>query len=212
MIEGDSRDARRALKAKKPADSRKVGNMSDLRHLRCNGSAPWRPCPKLRLVALVASALTCAPLPAATISGTAGADNLEGTPDADTINGGAGADEMSGLGGNDTYFVDNPDDVVIEGAGEGNDRIKSSVSYTLPIYVEYLTLTGTGAINGTGNGLANQLIGNAANNVLSGKAGADTMRGGPGNDTYYVDDPGDVVVEAVDEGIDLVKSTVNQKL
>ncbi len=44
--------------------------------------------------------------------------------------------------------------------------------------VEKLTLTGTSAINGTGNTLHNVLIGNAAANQLDGKAGNDEMRGG----------------------------------
>jgi RTX calcium-binding nonapeptide repeat (4 copies) len=147
-----------------------------------------------------------------TIVGTAGPDHLSGTPNADLINGGGGADEMMGLGGNDAYIVDNPDDVVIEGAGEGTDTIKSRVSYSLPINVENLTLIGARAINGTGNGLPNVLRGNAADNVLNGRGGADKMRGGDGNDTYIVDVTGDVVTEAPDEGVDLVKSSVTYRL
>jgi hypothetical protein len=48
---------------------------------------------------------------------------------------------------------------------------------------ENLALTGTAAINGTGNALANALAGNDANNVLSGGDGADLLWGGAGNDT-----------------------------
>jgi hypothetical protein len=42
-------------------------------------------------------------------------------------------------------------------------------------------LTGTAAINGTGNSLNNRITGNAANNVLNGGTGADILAGGLGN-------------------------------
>ncbi|HCZ16815.1 MAG TPA: type I secretion protein, partial [Candidatus Accumulibacter sp.] len=79
--------------------------------------------------------------------------------------------------GNDTYVIDNTGDVVTENAGEGADLVRSSVSYTLTANVENLTLTGTSALNGTGNTLNNVLTGNSGNNVLSGGTGADTLIG-----------------------------------
>ena len=64
----------------------------------------------------------------------------------------------------------------------GIDTVIASVTRTLGDYQENLTLSGTSAINGTGNALANTLTGNAANNVLTGGAGNDILIGGAGND------------------------------
>jgi len=78
---------------------------------------------------------------------------------------------MLGGAGDDIYGVDAAGDVVTEQAGEGSDLVQSSVTYTLGANVENLTLTGTGAINATGNALDNMLTGNSSANVLSGGAG-----------------------------------------
>ena len=53
------------------------------------------------------------------------------------------------------------------------------------------------------------LVGRGGNDILNGGAGADTMLGGTGNDTYLVDNAGDVVTEALNEGTDLVQSSVS---
>jgi Ca2+-binding RTX toxin-like protein len=167
--------------------------------------------PGLRLAALVGVMLPVVVL-AANIVGTPEPDVLEGTPQADTINGKGGADTMMGLPGDDTYFVAQPDDEVLEAVGDGTDTIRSTISFQLPINVENLTLVGGAAIDGTGNGLDNRLTGNSASNVLSGRAGADRMFGLAGNDTYIVDEAGDVVNEAEDDGLDMVRSSVTHTL
>jgi len=146
------------------------------------------------------------------ITGTTANDALNGTSIGDYIDGGQGADTLTGGTGNDTYVVDNIGDVVIEHANEGTDTINASVSYLLSADVENLFLTGTSAINGTGNLLNNTITGNSANNVLDGGAGADILVGSNGNDTYIVDNANDVVVENTGEGTDLVQSSVSYTL
>jgi len=154
------------------------------------------------------------------LRGLAGNDRLIGGAGADTLDGGVGVDTMDGGAGNDVYLVDNSSDQIIEGAlaADGYDLVSSGVSYVLPINVEELDLTGTAAINATGNALANLISGNGAanqlfgmdgNDTLNGDAGADTMTGGNGNDRYIVDNVGDSIVEASGGGTDIVLSSVN---
>lgn len=137
------------------------------------------------------------------------------------LNGGAGADTLTGYGGNDTYVVENAGDVVTEALNGGTDLVQSSVTHTLGANVENLTLTGTAAINGTGNTLDNSMVGNTANNTLNGGIGndllnggasTDTLIGGVGNDTYQIGDAGDVVTELANEGTDTVQSSITYTL
>jgi hypothetical protein len=71
---------------------------------------------------------------------------------------------------------------------------------------------GADHLNGLGNALNNRIIGNDQDNILDGLSGADTMIGGKGNDSYYVDNAGDRVIEQADQGIDTVYSTVSTRL
>ncbi|MFT3736953.1 MAG: VCBS domain-containing protein [Rhodocyclaceae bacterium] len=155
------------------------------------------------------------------LTGNSAANALTGAAGNDTLDGGAGNDSMLGGSGNDTYVVDSTSDVVTENSNEGTDLVKASVTWTLGNNVENLTLTGTTAINGTGNALDNLLTGNSAANKLTGAAGNDTldggsgndsMLGGAGNDIYVVDSTSDVVTENSSEGTDLVKASVTWTL
>lgn len=73
------------------------------------------------------------------------------------------------------YVVAQSTDVVTESANQGVDTVQASVTYTLGNDVENLTLTGTSALNATGNALANVLAGNSGNNTLLGNAGDDLL-------------------------------------
>ncbi len=116
------------------------------------------------------------------LSGLAGDDTLIGGGGNDQMYGGTGADTMTGGTGDDTYYIDNVGDTVTELAEEGNDLVSSSISYELGDHLERLTLTGSAAVNGTGNDLDNVIRGNNGANTLSGGGGADSMYGGNGND------------------------------
>jgi Ca2+-binding RTX toxin-like protein len=149
-----------------------------------------------------------------TINGTGNELNnvITGNSANNLLNGGAGDDILKGGTGDDTYVVDSAADVIIENTNEGTDTVNTSVSYALASNVENLTLTGSAAINGTGNALNNLLIGNAANNVLDGGAGVDTLKGGLGDDTYVIDTTTDVIVENANEGTDTVQASVTYSL
>lgn len=167
-------------------------------------------------------------------TGSGGANTLFGNSGNNALDGGAGNDTMDGGEGNDTYTVDAAGDVIND-TGTVNsdaDSVNASISYVLGAGLENLTLTGSSAINGTGNGLKNLIVGNSGNNSLSGGGdtdtlngaagndtldggtGADSMIGGAGNDTYVVDDLADVVDETSNggAGTDTVQASVSYTL
>jgi Ca2+-binding RTX toxin-like protein len=178
-------------------------------------------------------------------TGNSDANTISGNGGNNIIDGGGGADAMSGGEGNDSYVVDDAGDRVTE-TGAGIDNVASSVSFSLAPgdgqvlagNIENLTLTLAGAIDGTGNALANIITGNTAENLLSGGGGNDTLAGGSGsdtldggagddrldggigpdalsggegNDTYLIDDGGDTLTET-GAGIDRVQSSVSFSL
>lgn len=141
-------------------------------------------------------------------TGNASANVLTGNAGANRLDGREGKDTLIGGLGDDTYILDNAGDVVSEtpanGAGGGIDTVEAAFGFSFAKHanLDNLTLTGTGDFAGTGNALANVIIGNAGNNLLDGGAGADTLKAGGGNDKYVLDHAGDVVDEEgnTDEG------------
>ena len=65
------------------------------------------------------------------------------------------------------------------------DTVFTATSSALNAKMANLILTGTSAINGTGNALDNILTGNSKNNVLSGGGGKDNLTGISANDTTF---------------------------
>ncbi|MFN6096146.1 MAG: LamG-like jellyroll fold domain-containing protein, partial [Dolichospermum sp.] len=153
------------------------------------------------------------------INGTGNAANnvITGNNGNNSLNGGAGTDTLIGGLGDDIYIVDSTTDIITEQANEGTDTIQSSVTLTIATNLENLTLTGTAAINGTGNAGNNVITGNTGNNTLNGAAGNDTLNGGDGtdtliggtgNDVYIVDSTTDTITEQANAGTDTIQSGV----
>jgi Ca2+-binding RTX toxin-like protein len=119
------------------------------------------------------------------LTGNSANNTLNGGGGNDTLNGSTGVDTLIGGLGDDIFQIDSTTDVITENASEGTDTIQSSVTFSLATFpnIENLTLTGSSAINGTGNTANNVLTGNGANNLLSGDTGNDILTGAAGKDT-----------------------------
>jgi trimeric autotransporter adhesin len=117
-----------------------------------------------------------------TLNGGDGRDTLRGDGGADTLDGGAGDDTLDGGRGDDVFILDSAGDTVIENTGSGTDTARVGFTYTLGANVENLTVTSTSGVTGTGNALANSLLGNIGADTLQGAGGSDTLDGGSGDD------------------------------
>nr|WP_279630501.1 peroxidase family protein [Buttiauxella warmboldiae] len=89
------------------------------------------------------------------------------------------SDILRGEGGSDTLLGRAGDDLLVGGAG--NDSL-------------------------LGEAGQDTLQGDAGNDTLNGGLGADSMAGGIGNDTYLVDSAGDIVLEGLNAGRDVVET------
>jgi Ca2+-binding RTX toxin-like protein len=93
---------------------------------------------------------------------------------------------IEGGTGDDTFTVLSAKTRVHERAGEGDDSVRSSVSFSLETKgeIETLILTGRNNISGFGGDFGNIIRGNAANNKIDGGLGEDILTGGAGRDTF----------------------------
>lgn len=119
----------------------------------------------------------------------AGADTIELSEFADTAFGYGGNDTILGYGGNDTIS-----------GGDGDDTLRGHAG-------DDLLIGDAGDDWIFGGGGNDQLFGGDGDDVLEGGRGDDAMSGGAGSDRYYVNSAGDIVTEAVDEGIDEVRAS-----
>ncbi len=130
------------------------------------------------------------------LKGMAGNDSLVGGEGADTLDGGLGRDTLVGGNGDDLYRMNNDGDSIVEEVDGGEDQIIATVSFNLSQSenVEFLTLSGAQAINGTGNVLSNliqEIAGGKVGVNLNGMEGDDTINGAGGNDTLEGGDGND---------------------
>lgn len=141
--------------------------------------------------------------------GGSAADRLSGLSGDDQLDGGAGDDTIDGGAGTDIYFASGPAGVIVDlSAGTAIDG-----------YGDFDTLLSIENVRGTSRG--DRLTGDAGSNVLSGRDGDDTldgggaadrMDGGAGDDMFFVDDPGDRVIEIAGNGFDRISASAQVNL
>lgn len=148
------------------------------------------------------------------LTGNALAQGITGGDGDDTLSGGGGSgDTLVGGLGDDTYRVTVSDTRIVEGDDAGHDVVLTTVDYALADHVEDLiaaTPRSTGALGLTGNALDNRIVAGAGDDVLDGAAGADRMKGGDGDDSYYVDDANDIVLDT--SGFDTVHAGISYRM
>lgn len=167
------------------------------------------------------------------VSTAFGDDTIIGSALGNLIDPGAGADSVVAGGGEDTisYSVGFSPNGTQYTANEAGDRLAVH-GVTVDLYTSRATDFGgdvdtifgfehaagsTGNDILRGNGLANALSGVEGDDTIEGRAGDDSldgglgndrMLGGLGNDTYVVDSTEDTVFEALNQGIDIVRTSL----
>ena len=140
------------------------------------------------------------------------AANMTGNTLDNVIYAGAGVNSIDGLAGSDTLSYQYATTSGLSGVTLNLSVLNGSDQSTAS------GISGADLIKGIeniiGSNYNDTLTGNAGNNVLNGLLGADKLTGGLGNDTYYVDNIGDVVTEtsALLTEIDTVYSAVSYTL
>jgi Ca2+-binding RTX toxin-like protein len=175
------------------------------------------------------------------IEGTGNADNLFDNTGNNRIDTGAGDDVVTVTGGidsvigwfgTDTLVVDWHDSIAAVGLAstfsvdgryggyDGNYTDSSGRRVDFTSIEKFIITTGSGddsVITGGGDDIVSTGSGNdtidsgGGNDTIAGGAGADHMAGGTGDDTYVVDNVGDVVTEDAGEGFDTVQTIIGSR-
>ncbi|QEY25128.1 VWA domain-containing protein [Neisseria zalophi] len=113
-----------------------------------------------------------------------GSDRINGTGNNgdNVLAGNSNYNRLNGGRGNDTIYGNRGEDTI--DGGEGNDKLYGGAD-------------------------RDNIFGGNGNDLLDGGEGKDVMRGQAGDDVYYVDNVGDTVIEAANEGTDTIYSSVS---
>ncbi len=127
------------------------------------------------------------------VTGSDFGDSLTGAIETNALHGGAGNDlldsgarvgdlALTGGSGDDIFVVRSGVTPIISDTS-GTDRVETdTASFTLPIDIENLEYFGSATLIGTGNSVANVIIGGGMGDTLNGLGGDDTLGGEAGND------------------------------
>jgi trimeric autotransporter adhesin len=157
------------------------------------------------------------------IVGNSGNDTLVAGIGTDTLISGTGAavDSLVGGSGNDTFVVNNAADVIQDTSTTATNVLQTTVSFTLPVNINRLVLTGTGNLSGTGNSANDSLVAGSGLDTLIAGSGADTLVagtglstliGGSGNDVFIVNNVADVIQDTSTTATNSVQSSASFSL
>jgi Ca2+-binding RTX toxin-like protein len=150
------------------------------------------------------------------ITGNSGNNSLTGGVGNDTIDGGAGTDiaVYTGTALAATFGLSGAN-LTVSTVADGTDTLTNIERLTFGattynIVIGAASLVGTNSADTlTGGTGVDLLLGFGGNDTLNGGGGGDILIGGTGDDTYVIGNTGVTVVENAGEGVDTVRTTVN---
>lgn len=139
------------------------------------------------------------------VVGTGLSVSILGTNEDDALMSYGGGSILDGGLGDDTYYIWDRTDQVIEAVGIGIDTVMFyDWQYTLPNNVENLVLGSDGSY-GIGNALDNIITGENGAQTIDGAAGNDVLAGGAGSDTFlFTRGSGKDLISDFEVGVDRV--------
>jgi len=125
------------------------------------------------------------------------------------LNGGGGSDTLDGRQGSDTASYENDGGRVFVTLRDGADGTATQTITVNNLLISVGTDTLRSIENVRGSAFNDVITGNSDDNTLDGRGGIDQMTGRGGDDTYVIDNPGDLAIEQANEGIDTVNASIS---